>query len=171
MRSCVSSSNRPFSCYVIAAMLEDDNKRFLITSIVSSTNMAATSFSLDSRDCLQTINIRLNSWNLFFSFWWFFFFPVRNPEKSRALIGCCRVDAEFVEYSRYYNFHCKTNNHSAEMCRSFVDIFLFAAVANSLRRAARHRGSYIEMDATDKRQTIHIDCSVTTTHAQKHVNK
>ena len=42
-------SNRAFSYYGIATMLEDDNKRFLISlDVLSSTNMAATSLSFDS---------------------------------------------------------------------------------------------------------------------------
>ena len=36
---------RSFSCDIIATMLEDDNKRFSLASIVSSSNMAATSLS------------------------------------------------------------------------------------------------------------------------------
>ena len=48
-----TTNNRSFACDVIAAMLEDDNKRFLI----SSSNMAATSLSFESLgiDCKPSI--------------------------------------------------------------------------------------------------------------------
>ena len=49
---------RLFSCYAIAAMLEEDNKRFhIIAFSVSSSNMAATSLSFDSLeiDCKPSI--------------------------------------------------------------------------------------------------------------------
>ena len=46
-----------FHNYVIAVMLEDNNKGFSLASIVSSSNMAATSLSFDSLgiDCKPSI--------------------------------------------------------------------------------------------------------------------
>ena len=46
-RARVLAPFRSVSCYVIAAMLEDDNKSSSLASIVSSSNMAATSLLLD----------------------------------------------------------------------------------------------------------------------------
>ena len=43
----IGARYRLFACYVIAAMLEDDNKDSSLASTVRSTNLAATSLSFD----------------------------------------------------------------------------------------------------------------------------